>query len=84
MRHLSATAQVDLPSLPLGDSAVEALPIVVITFIVALLGGATIYALGRKGRCLLRLIAVVVFTFLVAAGLVLSLWIAYDLSRWGL
>lgn len=84
MQHLLAATHSDLPSLPVGEGSVEALPVVIITFIVALLGGAIIYALGRNRSCLLRLIAVVTFTCLVAAGLVLSLWIAYDSGRSGL
>lgn len=77
MHHVSGI-QTEIPSVPMGDGSAQALPIVIITLIVALVGGAIIYALGRKRSCLLRLIAVVVFTLFVAAGLLLSLWIAYN------
>lgn len=75
--HRSLQHYSEIPSVPLGEGSVDAVPIVVITLIVALLGGAIIYGLGRNKMLLLRLIAVIVFTLLVGAGLVLSLWIAY-------
>ena len=75
--HRSLQHYSEIPSVPLGEGSVDAVPIVVITLIVALFGGAVIYGLGRNRMFLLRLVAVIVFTLLVGAGLVLSLWIAY-------
>lgn len=77
MHQVLSDMQPELPTVPIGTDWKQALPIVIVTLIVALVGGGIIHGLGRNRSCLLRIITVVVFTLLVAAGLVLAWWIAY-------
>lgn len=77
MQQVLSAIQTELPTVPVGTDWKQALLIVMVTLIIALVGGGIIHGLTRNRSCLLRIIAVVVFTLLVAAGLVLAWWIAY-------
>lgn len=77
MQQVVSAIQTELPAVPIGTDWKQALPIVIVTLIVGVVGGGIIHGLGRNRSCLLRIITVVVFTLLVAAGLVLAWWIAY-------
>lgn len=83
MHHVVSGIQTELPSVPIGTDSTQAVPIVVVTLLVALVGGGIMHGLSRKRSCLLRIIAVVVFTVVVVTGLLIALWVAYDPSHSG-
>ena len=84
MPHVLSAIQTELPVVPVGTDWKQALPIVIVTLIVGVVGGGIIHGLTRNRSCLLRLVAVVVFTLLVVAGLLSALVVAYDLFDGGM
>lgn len=82
--HYCSGIHTDIPSVPIGENPADALPIIIVTLLVALIGGGIIHGLSRNRSCLLRIVAVVVFTLLVVSGLLIALVIAYDLFDGGM
>jgi len=84
MHQVFSDMQTELPTVSIGSDWKQALPIVIVTLIIALIGGGIIHGLTRNRSCLLRIITVVVFTLLVVVGLLSALVVAYDLFDGGM
>lgn len=82
--HYGLDIFADIPAVSPADNPTDALPIVIVTLVIALIGGGIIHGLSRNRSCLARIVAVVIFTLLVVAGLLIALVIAYDFLDGGI
>lgn len=72
-----ATSLPDMTNGTAKHALAAAAPLLIVTLVVAVAGGGIIYTLGRQRRHIARIIATVLFTGLVATGLIIAIFCLY-------